>query len=272
MTAKSQLLQSRQGGVLQLEMNNPERRNGLTVAMADELREAFDEGSKDATVQAILLGGAGGHFSSGADFSSAMADVDPTPEGRRKLAETSLGARFHPALRAIWNCPKPVVAGVVGAAVGFSLSMALACDVRVMAADAYLTTGFLKIGLFPDGAMLWQLDRLVGRSRTLEFVLDPTRRLSAPEALAWGLAAKVVPKGEIAAEALGWAGRLGNGPQLAIQATKRQLHEPPPSFEATLAAEMGPVGECLASDDVAEGLVAFFEKRPPKFGQAGGAP
>jgi 2-(1,2-epoxy-1,2-dihydrophenyl)acetyl-CoA isomerase len=259
MTDPSQLLHTRLGGVLHLEMNNPKRRNGLTLAMADALCAGFEDAAKDSTVRAVLLSGVGGHFSSGADLSSAMEDADPTPEGRRKLADTSLVARFHPALKAIWNCPKPVVAQLDGAAVGFGLSLALACDVRLMAADAYLTGGFLKVGLFPDGAMLWQLDRLIGLSRAMAFVLEGEKRLHAEEALAWGL---------VGPEALAYAAQLGAGPLQAIAETKRQLHEPPSSFEATLAAEVRPVGDCLASDDVAEGLMAFFEKRPPKFGAA----
>jgi 2-(1,2-epoxy-1,2-dihydrophenyl)acetyl-CoA isomerase len=249
-------------------MNNPARRNGLTLPMADALRAAFEGAAKDPDVRAVLFGGVDGHFSSGADLSSAMADVDPSPEGRRQLAQTSLAGRFHPALRAIWDCPKPVVARLDGATVGFGLSLALACDVRVMAEGAYLTCGFMRVGLFPDGAMLWQLDRLVGLSRALELVLDPDRRLTAAEALVWGLAAKVAPKEQLAAEALGWAERLGAGPQLAIAGTKRQLHAPAPTFEGALAAEIDPAGECLASDDVAEGMMAFFEKRPPRFGAA----
>ncbi len=271
MTDPSQLLHTKHGGVLHLQMNNPKRRNGLTLAMADALRAGFEDAAKDASVRAVLLSGVGGHFCSGADLSSAMADADPSPEGRRKLAETSLVARFHPALRAIWQCPKPVVAQLDGAAVGFGLSLALACDVRLMAADAYLTAGFLRIGLFPDGALLWQLDRLVGLARALQLVLEAQLRLGADMALAWGLVAKVLPSTLLAPEALAYAAQLGAGPLQAIAETKRQLHEVPASFEATLAAEVRPAGDCLASDDVAEGLMAFFEKRPPKFGQAGGA-
>lgn len=270
MTEPSQLLHTRRGAVLHLEMNNPKRRNGLTLTMADALRAGFEDAAKDTTVRAVLLSGVGGHFSSGADLSAAMADADPSPEGRRKLVDTSLVARFHPALQAIWRCPKPVVAQLDGAAVGFGLSLALACDVRVMAADAFLTCGFLKVGLFPDGAMLWQLDRLVGLARALEFVLDGERRLTADLALAWGLVARVVPSSLVGAEALAFAERLGAGPLQAIAETKRQLHGPSNSFEGALEAEVSPAADCLASDDVAEGLVAFFEKRPPKFGQAGG--
>ena len=264
----SQLLSQLSGDVLHLQLNNPERRNGITLGMADALRDAFLGAAKDPAVRAVLLGGVGGHFSSGADLAAAMADVDPTPEGRRKLAETSLGARFHPALRAIWDCPKPVVAQLEGATVGIGLSFALTCDVRVMAVDGYLTCGFMKVGLFPDGAMLWQLERLVGLSRTLELVLDATRRLTAADASSWGLVAKVAPKGELAAEALAWAERLGAGPPNALRETKRMLHAPAGTFEAALAAEIKPAGDCLASQDVEEGLTAFFEKRPPKFGAA----
>jgi 2-(1,2-epoxy-1,2-dihydrophenyl)acetyl-CoA isomerase len=102
----------------------------------------------------------------------------------------------------------------------------------------------------------------------MAFVLEGEKRLHAEEALAWGLVSRVMPSALLGPEALAYAAQLGAGPLQAIAETKRQLHEPPSSFEATLAAEVRPVGDCLASDDVAEGLMAFFEKRPPKFGAA----
>ncbi|HUB08884.1 MAG TPA: enoyl-CoA hydratase-related protein [Myxococcales bacterium] len=260
------LLSVRRGAVLELRMNNPKRRNGLTVEIADALVAAFEGAARDAAIRAVLLGGVEGHFSSGADLSAALSgEADPSAEGRRRVGQTHLVERFHPALRAIWHCSKPVVAELAGASVGFGMSIALACDVRVMAEDAYLGCGFLKIGLFPDGGALWQLDRLVGLARALELVLDPERRLTAAEAQAWGLAAKVVAPALLAGEALAVAERLAAGPPLVIEEAKRQLRDPSPSFGAALEREVAPVKDCLASDDAAEGLFAFFEKRAPKF-------
>ncbi|MHB8418949.1 MAG: enoyl-CoA hydratase/isomerase family protein [Myxococcales bacterium] len=264
--ADNPLLTTRRGAVLELRLSNPKRRNGLTVPMADALKAAFEEAERDASVRAVLLGGVEGHFCSGADLSAALSgEADPTPEGRRRVGQTHLVDSFHPALRALWHCGKPVVAELAGAAVGFGMSIALACDVRVMAEDAYLGCGFLKLGLFPDGGALWQLDRLVGLSRATELALDPERRLGAAEAKAWGLAAKVVAPPLLAGEALAVASLLAAGPPLALREAKRQLHDPAPSFGAALEREIAPVKDCLASDDAAEGLFALFEKRAPKF-------
>lgn len=264
--ADEPLLRQRRGSVLELRLNNPARRNGLTYAMADALEAAFEEAERDATLRAVLIGGVAGHFCSGADLSAALSgEADPSPAGRRRVGEEGLARRFHPALRALWHCRKPVVAELTGAAVGFGMSIALACDVRVMAEDAYLACGFLKIGLFPDGGALWQLDRLVGLARAKQFALDPERRLSAREALEWGLAMKVVAPSLVAGEAMAVAERLAAGPPLVVAAAKKQLHDPAPTFGAALELELPLVLDCLASNDAAEGLFAFFEKRSPKF-------
>lgn len=262
------ILRARHGTVLELLFNNPNRRNGLTIAMADGLCLALAEAAGDGAVRAIVLGGVSGHFCSGADLGAAMAAADPSPEGRRTIARTVLVERFHPALRAIWECPKPTVARLTGATVGFGLSLALACDLRVMATDAHLACGFLKIGLFPDGAALYQLDRLVGLSRARELLLDPERRLVGPEAMEWGLLARLVSSAEVEACARALAARLALGPLGVLREAKRLLRAPARTLDEALAAEVDPVRECLAADDAAEGLLAFFEKRAPRFGDA----
>jgi 2-(1,2-epoxy-1,2-dihydrophenyl)acetyl-CoA isomerase len=99
----------------------------------------------------------------------------------------------------------------------------------------------------------------------MELVLDPERRLKAAEALVWGLAAKVTPAALVAGEAMALAERLAAGPPLVIAAAKKQLQSPAPTFGAALEAEVGPAQDCFASDDAAEGLFAFFEKRAPQF-------
>ncbi len=260
------VLVERRGPVLLLTLNNPRTRNGLTGPMADGIAAGFAAAARDDAVRAVLLRGTEGHFCSGADLSVVLTeDPDPSPGGRRRIGEASLVGRFHPALAAIWSCDKPVVAALRGATVGFGLSLALACDVRLMAEDAYLASGFLKIGLFPDGAASWQLLRLAGLARATELLLEPARRLSAGEAQQWGLVARVVPAARLEDEAIALAERLAAGPPLATRAAKRQLRQPAATFTEALAAEVAPVLDCLASDDAAEGLMAFFEKRPAAF-------
>ena len=268
--ADEPLVSTRHGAVQKLLFNNPTRRNGLNVAMADALVAALARAAEEPDIRAVVLGGVEGHFCSGADLSASLTDLDPSPEGRREVARRVLVGRFHPALRALWDFPKPVVAQLDGASVGFGLSIALACDLRIMADDAYLSCGFLKLGLFPDGGALYQLDRLVGLGRALELVLDPERRLLAAEAQAWGLAAKVVAPALAAGEALAVASRLALGPPGVQREAKRELQARRQSLADALEAEVAPVADCLASDDAAEGLLAFFEKRAPRFGIAPG--
>ncbi|MHB1847071.1 MAG: enoyl-CoA hydratase/isomerase family protein [Deltaproteobacteria bacterium] len=259
------LLSARRGSVLTLTLNNPARRSALTAPMADGLTQALAEAALDPAVRAIVLCGSAGHFCSGADLAASIEGGDPSPEGRRQIVETVLVARFHPALRALWASPKPTVAAMAGASVGFGMSIALACDLRLMAEDAYLACGFLKRGLFPDGGALWLLQRLVGLARANELVLDPDRRLMAREAHAVGLSLPPVHASLLEAEAEKLAERLAAAPPLVVREAKRQLQAPRATFEAALEAEVEPVKDCLSSDDAAEGLMAFFEKRAPRF-------
>ncbi len=259
------LLEERRGPLLWLTLHNPARRNALSVEMADALGAAARRAAEDPTVRAVVLTGAAGHFCSGADLAAAIAGGDPSPEGRRSLGQTSLVDRFHPALRALWQLPKPTIAAMAGAAVGFGMSIALACDVRLMTEEAYLGTGFLKLGLFPDGGALYLLERHLGLSRALEIALDPERRLVAREAHALGLALPPIAGTLLEPEATKLAERLAAAPPLVVREAKRLLQAPPRSFEEALVREAEPVKDCLASEDAAEGLTAFFEKRPPKF-------
>jgi 2-(1,2-epoxy-1,2-dihydrophenyl)acetyl-CoA isomerase len=252
--------------VLVLKLENPAARNGITVEMADQLREALTRAASDDAIRAVVLTGAGGHFCSGADLSPMLASAqDLTPEGRSALVDGFLGGRLHPALLALWNFPKPTLGAMQGASVGFGLSLALACDLRVMARDAYLTSGFLSRGIFPDGGLTYQLQRLAGLGRTRELVFFPDLRLSSADALAWGLVTRVVEPDRLGAESLALAGTLARGPRDVQRAAKAALRESRPSFEEALAAELPRAKEAFAGEDVVEGMTAFFERRPPDF-------
>jgi 2-(1,2-epoxy-1,2-dihydrophenyl)acetyl-CoA isomerase len=258
----------RAGAVLVLTLENPSARNGITVEIADQLREALTRAVSDDAIRAVVLTGANGHFCSGADLTSFMSHAsDAGPEGRRGLVDQLLVRRLHPALLALWNCPKPTVAALAGASVGFGLSVALACDLRVMATDAYLTSGFLKRGIFPDGGLPYQLERLAGLGRAMELILCPDRRLSGAEAQAWGLVTRAVPPESLQAEALKLARELAAGPRhvqrdakALLRATTSKL-----TFEEILAAEVRHAQDAFGGEDVVEGLAAFFERRAPDF-------
>jgi 2-(1,2-epoxy-1,2-dihydrophenyl)acetyl-CoA isomerase len=258
--------EARTDAVLVLQLENPAARNGLTVEMADELRVALTSAASDDSIRAVVLTGANCHFCSGADLSPMLASAqDLTPEGRSALVDVFLGARLHPALAALWNFPKPTLAALPGASVGFGLSLALACDVRILASDGYLTSGFLSRGIFPDGGLTYQLQRLAGLGRAMELVLFPDRRLAAADALAWGLVTHVVAPDALGAEAQALAATLARGPRQVQRDAKATLRASRPTFEEVLAAELPLAKAAFAREDVVEGMTAFFERRPPDF-------
>jgi enoyl-CoA hydratase/carnithine racemase len=152
-----------------------------------------------------------------------------------------------------------------GASVGFGMSLALACDVRIMARDGYLASGFLSRGIFPDGGLTYQLQRLAGLGRAMELVLFPDRRLASADALAWGLVTHTAAPDQLGAEALGLAASLARGPRQVQRDAKAVLRASRPSFEEVLAAELMHAKAAFAAEDVVEGMTAFFERRPPRF-------
>ncbi len=160
---------------------------------------------------------------------------------------------------------KPVIAAVDGGAVGFGCDLALACDLRVLSTEAYLQEKFVKIGLMPDGGGTFWLPRLVGLGRALEMMLlgEP---VPAAEALAIGLANRVVPPAELRAEAMTLAHRLAKGPPLAYAEIKKAVRAGlGGTIDGTLALEKKGQLRCLTSNDCMEGVLAWAQKREPSF-------
>jgi 2-(1,2-epoxy-1,2-dihydrophenyl)acetyl-CoA isomerase len=263
---ESGITKSTEKGVLTLRLHNPSRRNALSGEMAHAVSSALRAASSDPEVRAIVLGSEGGHFCSGLDLLSALeAGGDPTPEGRRHLVQGLLVQGLHPMIRAVTDCEKPTLASLDGATVGFGLSLALACDLRLMASDAYLQTGFLGRGLFPDGGIASQLERLCGLSHAKQMLLFPELKLLAPQALEFGLCVGVVPPEELEPATSALAQKLAALPPLPLRGLKRVWRKPENTLEAALEDEVERVALCVGSEDAAEGLAAFFEKRPPLF-------
>jgi 2-(1,2-epoxy-1,2-dihydrophenyl)acetyl-CoA isomerase len=253
-------------GVLTLRLRNPTRRNALTGDMALALAEAMRAAATDPAVKVVVLGSDGDHFSSGLDLLTALnAGGDITPEGRRALVQSLLVGRLHPMIRAVWDCDKPTLASLRGATVGIGLSLALACDLRLMANDAYLQTSFLSRGLFPDGGIAYQLERLCGLSHAKQLLLFADLKLLGAQALEFGLCVGVVPPEELEKATTVLAQKLATLAPLALRGLKRSWRKPAATLETALEEEVEQVALCVSSEDAAEGLAAFFEKRPPSF-------
>jgi len=250
------LLSALEDGVLTLTLNRPERLNALSTSLLAALTQALDTGVAEGT-RAVLLTGSGRAFCSGADLAG---DGGVSPD----LGDT-LEAFYHPLFERLAALELPVVCAVNGPAVGAGVALALAGDIVLMARSAYLQLGFVNIGLVPDAGATWLLARSAGRARTLELALlgEP---MSADEAKAAGLIARVVDDEALVAEAQAIARRLAHGPTVAIGLIRKQiaaaLDAPLPDTMAIEAAHQTRAGRTA---DFREGVAAFIQKRSPEF-------
>ncbi len=251
-----EVLTSRDGAVLTITFNRPEVYNAFNRELHVALRDALTDAAH-ASVRAIVITGAGKGFCAGQDlkeFGSVAGTVDEA------LEET-----YHPNVRLVRSLAKPVIAAVNGPAAGAGLSFACACDVRVASSAATFVPGFIGIGLIPDAGGTWFIHRLLGFSRAFEWMTS-NRRLSAAEALEWGLVSEVVPAGEFEARIAELAAEWAARPTLAIGRTKRLFeHAYDAALEAQLALEAELQRESVGTADFAEGVNAFLEKRSPVF-------
>jgi 2-(1,2-epoxy-1,2-dihydrophenyl)acetyl-CoA isomerase len=258
-TPVSSLIEETDGAVRILRLNRPNAMNALDSELVRALSAALARARDDASIRAVLLTGEGGSFCSGADLKEALATLG---QG------ASLGERvlpFQENIRIIASMPKPVVAAVDGAAVGFGADLALACDLRVLSDRAYLQEKFVGIGLMPDGGATFWLPRLVGVGRALELLLLG-EKIEAARALELGLANRVVSPDSAVAEALALCRRLADGPPLALARIKMATRDALSStLDEALAREATGQSELLRSADLAEGVGAWAARRAPNF-------
>ncbi len=255
---ESPLLVERDGAVRVLVMNRPDMKNALDRELVLALGAALGDAAADESVRAVVLTGAGGAFCSGADLKSAMTGGDAADLPARM-------DEYHAMIRAIVHAPKPFIAAVDGAAVGFGADLALACDLRVLSERGYLQEKFVKIGLMPDGGGTFWMPRLVGLGRAYEFLMLGTR-LDAPLCAELGLANRVVPPEVLRATAMDLAGELAKGPPLALARIKRVVRENATAdIDAALDREKAGQLELLASQDMLEGVTAWAQRREPDF-------
>ena len=252
------ILVDRVQGVGTVTFNRPEARNAIDVRMREELVGAFDELEADETVRAIILTGAGGHFSAGGDVKT-MAKRHTAAEGRARVESLN---RF--VLR-LFNFPKPTLAMVDGFAVGAGCNIALGCDLVIASDRARFGEVFAKIGLVPDGGGTWLLPRLVGLAKAKELVFTADI-IDAAEALRIGLVNSVVPVAELEATTRTLAAKIAAGPPGTLALAKSLLNRATTGdLAAALELEAFAQGQAISSEDHGEGVRAFLEKRSPNF-------
>lgn len=247
-----------QGRTTIVTIARPEVRNALTLPVLHAIREALEAAAGDPSVRCVALTGAGGHFCAGADLRKNFEDPDMPQKLPFYMDE------FHGTIKALVRCPKPTLAIVDGAAVGFGADLALACDLRIVSHSAYVQEKFVRLGLMPDGGGTFWLPRLVGTARAMQIILLADR-LDATKLVELGIAVAAVPSPQLRAAALGLAQRLDAGPPLAYAAIKRALYEGWGSLEDALRRERESQLALLRTEDVLEGVAAWAQKRDPIF-------
>jgi enoyl-CoA hydratase len=262
MTYSTLTIDRRSEGVAVATLNRPERMNAITFRMFEEWQELCAEVADDADVRALVLTGAGRAFCAGLDLTAAatLAGMSVPEMMRGQESWANATAAFH-------RLPKPVIAAVNGAAAGAGFSLALSADIRLASPAARFNAAFVRIGLSGgDCGSSWFLPRIVGLGRAAEILLTG-RFVPADEAAAIGLVNRVVPADDLLAEAVSLAEQIAMNTPLGVLLTKRVLHQnvDAPSLEAALEVENRNQVLATRTDDMAEALAAFQQKRPPRY-------
>jgi 2-(1,2-epoxy-1,2-dihydrophenyl)acetyl-CoA isomerase len=255
----SEVLVEDSGRTRIVSLNRPEARNALTRGVIQGLTKALLEAAASTEIRCVVLTGSGGHFCAGADLRRNLMDDPDMMENMGRYMD-----EYHALIRAVVRCPKPTVAMLEGAAVGFGADLALACDLRVASTTAYVQEKFVKIGLMPDGGGTFWLPRLVGTARAMQMILL-AQKIEAPELAALGLVLKVVAPTEVRAAAMDVAREIEAGPPLAFAAVKEALYASWGDLEDALRREREGQLKLLKTNDVIEGIMAWSQKRAPNF-------
>ncbi len=256
------LLVETDSGVRTVTLNRPDVYNALDDRLTFELQDALRQAERDEEVRVLVLTGAGKAFCSGQDLGDLKKKYVP---GHVPHLGDDLRKRYNPIVRRIREMEKPVVAAVNGVAAGAGMSFALACDMRIAAAEASFIEVFINVGLIPDSGSTYTLPRLVGPGKAFELCCT-AEKVSAEEALRLGLVNRVVPAAELMAETMKVARRLAGMPARGVALTKRLINQ---SYGNDLAAQLE--AEAFAQEtagmtaDHTEGVVAFIDKRKPAF-------
>jgi 2-(1,2-epoxy-1,2-dihydrophenyl)acetyl-CoA isomerase len=247
----------RSRGVATLTLSNPAKKNAIPADAWPRIEAAFREVARRRDDRCLVVTGAGDDFSSGADVGGTLPGGGEHPLWTMRAISA--------AIEALHAVPQPVIARVAGVCVGVGLNLALACDLVVASNDARFSEIFVRRGLSIDGGGSWSLPRAVGLLKAKELALLGDI-VPASEAERLGLVSRVVPRAELDATVAELAARLAAGPPLALSMTKRLLDQ---SAQHTLAqaleAEAQAQAVNLATRDTAEAMVAFVERRDPRF-------
>jgi len=263
----------REPGIAWIQLNQPERMNGLTSAIKRDLVETITQAQMDHRVRVLVFTGSGRAFSAGDDISgqnkplSGEALMPPIPPGHDSDIGTYEGLRHlsQTLNLAIRNCDKIAIAAINGVAIQTGMTMALACDFRVAAKSARLGSATLRFGLLPDEGGQYLCVQLMGVAKTMDFFINK-RIVTAEEAESLGLVHEVVTDDELEERVMAMVTDIAEGPQVAIRLLKRSVYNAADmTFEQSLDEIASKTAISDHHPDAREGAAAFREKRPPQF-------
>jgi enoyl-CoA hydratase/carnithine racemase len=259
----SEVLYAVSDHIATITLNAPDRMNTISRVMLNDLSAALLRANEDVDVRCVILTGAGRAFCAGLDLREAKAG-GTSGIANDNSTRTTLDLRNTPPT-VLQGMDKPTICAVNGGAAGYGMDTALGCDIRIMARSAKLAAAFVKRGVVPESGGTWFLPRMIGWAKAAELIFTG-RTLSAQESLDWGLANLVVPDAELQATARAMAAEIAANAPLAVQASKRMmrmgLNETFPDHVHHVYLQLLPL---FKTQDMAEGMRAFLEKRQPDF-------
>jgi enoyl-CoA hydratase/carnithine racemase len=260
----AQILYEKNERVATITLNRPAKLNAYSEVMVHEILDALADSRDDEEVRAVIITGAGRGFCSGGDISRDF-QYPARYRGHRLESLLEMRENMHELVRFLRRFDKPVVAAINGAAVAGGLTLALCCDFRIAAESARLGDTSLKFALIPDEGGAYLFARYMGLENALKMSLF-SEVYPARQAKELGLVTEVVPDADLMNTARQWAGRLAQGPPLAIRITKRMMYKQQ-SMDLDNALEDAALSTIAVNytDDVKEGTAAFHEKRAPRF-------
>lgn len=255
------LLFEKAEGIVKISLNRPELLNAVNSKLLSELYDAIEKVKNDPEVKVLVMTGVGKAFSSGIELKVALEDI--IKASQLELLERV--KKFHEMMYSLYTMDKITIAAINGLAIGLGLSLTLACDLRIASEKAVLATGYVRLGLHPDGGLTYFLTKLVGPAKALELFLT-SDFVDAKEAERIGLVNRVVPHEKLHEEVMDLAERIAQGPSIAIKLLKRTIHECiNADLKTILEREALAIVLSSKTEDAEEGLMALIEKRQPQF-------
>lgn len=255
------ILTHSEAGVLTVTLNRPDRLNSFNDEMHRQFAEALKIAERDENVRCLLLTGAGRGFCAGQDLNDRnVAAEENAPDLGRSVEQF-----YNPLIRRLTSLPKPVVCAVNGVAAGAGAAIALACDIVIASSSASFIQSFCRLGLVPDSGGSWFMPRLVGHARAMGMALLG-EKVSAQQALEWGMIWQVKAPDELAASSLELAQYLATQPTYGLGLIKKALYKAADNtLDEQLNLERDLQRLAGRSNDYREGVSAFFAKREPQF-------